>query len=388
MNLRALLFYAVHEDDVIQFNRSIECLACPCEDMGKTEYICAYDPDSKSKDFYHTKFQIYPIIKVDDFPFLLPEYNYLKNILPTNWTFNILKKIGSDLGSDLELLSLEQLKYRVIKEFSRAIKEYAQNLDNIGDRKFDNRIERGKGKKLLLKYCRQIRYLIKETPNVINSRTIQYLKREQQREHDFSQKLYALIKNSDRDIIPIDRLIAKSKLNFGSISYMLDSIESGFGRNFVATETCIISKSKAQILKLALRNLPLCEIASKILQDNGIPRRCLRYNGSLDNIVEKLGFYSSRILISPDYLHYIDVVREKIPKEIKSPPRYWFLNIRFGKLQPFSNDYHHKYSTITHPIKLYNKQNDDHFTLRTIQEYSKIAELRSMAKQLIPDNKF
>ena len=97
------------------------------------------------------------------------------------------------------------------------------------------------------------------------------------------------------------------------------------------TQTCIISKSKAETLKLLLCNLLLCENASKILQDNGIPRRCLSYNRSLDNIVEKLGFYTRRVLISSDYLHYIDVVCEKVPKEIRSPPLYWFLNTRYGR---------------------------------------------------------
>jgi hypothetical protein len=386
MNLRALLFYAIHEDDMIQFNKSIECLACLCKDKGKTDDICRYDTDSKSKNVYKTKFQIYSRTEVEDFPFLLPEYINLKHILPVNWTFYVLKKIGNNLRSDLELFSLEQLKYEVIKEFSRHIKEYAQSLEKIGDRKFEKRIELDKDKKFLLKYCRQIRYLIKETPDVINSKTIQNLKRERQRELDFSQELRILLENNDRDVIPIDRMIAESKLNFESVSYILDSIECGFGQRYVVTQTCIISRSKAETLKLSLRCLPLCENASKILEDNGIPRRCLRYIGALDNIVEKLGFYTYRILISSDYLHYIDVVREKIPKELKSPPHFWFLNTRFGRLQPFSNDSHHKYCTITHPIKLYNKQNDNSFTLKAIQESSKIAELRILAKQLIPNN--
>ena len=115
------------------------------------------------------------------------------------------------------------------------------------------------------------------------------------------------------------------------MSYVLDSVERSFGQRYVITSTCIISKSKADTIKSSLRNLPLYENASKILQDNGIPRRCLSYHESLDNIVEKLGFYAYRILISSDYLHYIDVVREKIPKELRSPRRYWFLNTRFGK---------------------------------------------------------
>jgi hypothetical protein len=113
MNLRAFLHYVVHEDDVIEFNKSVECLAISGKLEDKTENIYRHDPNSKSNDIYQIERQNYSIM--EDFPFLSPEYNSFKHILPVNWTFEALKRIGNDLMRDLELLSLEELKYKVTR---------------------------------------------------------------------------------------------------------------------------------------------------------------------------------------------------------------------------------------------------------------------------------
>ena len=178
-----------------------------------------------------------------------------------------------------------------------------------------------RSRKSLLKYCKQIRrYLkIKKTAHAINCKTLYEVKEEQLRQQDLLHSLHKLIAESNQDIIPIDRIIKSSKLKFG-VQYILESIERNFGQKYVITQTCIISRSKADAFRSLLSNLPLCENAHKILLDNGIPRRCLSYNRSLDNIVEKLGFYTRRVLISSDYLHYIDVVFQNVPKELRSPP--------------------------------------------------------------------
>jgi hypothetical protein len=171
-----------------------------------------------------------------------------------------------------------------------------------------------------LKYCKQIRrYLkVKETAHAINSKTLYEANEEQLRQQDLLQSILKLVEASKQDIIPIDRTIRKSKLKFG-VQDILESIERKLGQKYVITQTCIISRSKADALRSLLSNLPLCENAHKVLLDNGIPSRCLSYNESLDNIVEKLGFYTRRVLISSDYLHYIDVVFQKVPKELRSP---------------------------------------------------------------------
>lgn len=384
MNLRGLLFYAVHEDDMLQFNKSIECLANSGKLEDKIEEIYRYNP--KSKDTCQVESLNYSAM--EDFPFLLPEYNDFKHILPIDWTFKVLKRIRNNLEGELELLSIEELKYKVTKEFFECIKEYERSLDEIGDQQFDNQsFEIGRSRKSLLKYYKQIRrYLnVKETAHAINRKTLYEVKEEQLRQQDLLQTILKLAEASKLDIIPIDLIIKKSKLKSG-VQDILESIERNAGQKYMITQTCIISRSKADALRSLLSNLPICENAHKILLDNGIPRRCLSYNGSLDNIVEKLGFYTRRVLISSDYLHYIDVVFQKVPKELKSPPPYWFLNTRFGRLQPFSNDRHNKYCTITYPIKLYNKQENTSDPLKAIQDSSKIAELRYLAEQLVRYN--
>ena len=70
MNLRAFLHYVVHEDDIIEFNKSVECLARAGKFENKTENIYRYDPNSKSNDVYQIKLQDYSV--VEDFPFLSP----------------------------------------------------------------------------------------------------------------------------------------------------------------------------------------------------------------------------------------------------------------------------------------------------------------------------
>ena len=112
----------VHEDDVIEFDKSVDCLARAGKFENKTENIYRYDSNSKSNDTYQIEIQDYSV--VEDFPFLSPEYNNFKHLLPIDRTFKVLKRIGNDLKKDLELLSLEQLKYEVTKKFFEFIKEY------------------------------------------------------------------------------------------------------------------------------------------------------------------------------------------------------------------------------------------------------------------------
>ena len=216
MNLRAFLHYVVHEDDIIEFNKSVECLARAGKFENKTENIYRYDPNSKSIDVYQIKLQNYSV--VEDFPFLSPEYNNFKHLLPINWIFRVLKRIGNNVKRELELLSLEELKYKVTKEFFECIKEYEWGSDKIGNQQFDNiSIEIDKSRKSLLKYCKQIRrYLkVKETAHAINCKTLYEVKEEQLRQQDLLQSILKLVEDGKQDIIPIDRIIKKSKLNLG-----------------------------------------------------------------------------------------------------------------------------------------------------------------------------
>ena len=97
MNLRGLLFYSVFEDDMVQFNKSIEYLANSGKLEDEIEEICRYDP--KSKDIYQVESRNYSAM--EDFPFLLSEYNNFKHILPIKWTFKVLKRIGNNLRVSL-----------------------------------------------------------------------------------------------------------------------------------------------------------------------------------------------------------------------------------------------------------------------------------------------
>lgn len=94
--------------------------------------------------------------------------------------------------------------------------------------------------------------------------------------------------NKHKEIIPIYRNVKQARLPWIRISEILKSIESKYKNRFIVTETCLIAKSKAKVLKKMLEEEPLCEKGCSSLIKSGVPQTCIARN--LGDFLDKLGF--------------------------------------------------------------------------------------------------
>ena len=112
----------------------------------------------------------------------------------------------------------------------------------------------------------------------------------EQRCREFYKEIYTTIENNKdkEEIIPIYEQIKKARLPWNRISEILELIEEKYRNRFIITDTCLIAKSKAKMLKSLLRSEPTCERAYTSLIDSGVPKVCIDFNWT--NFLPKMGF--------------------------------------------------------------------------------------------------
>ncbi|GEM_PF-4760932 len=129
--------------------------------------------------------------------------------------------------------------------------------------------------------------------------------------------------NKDKEgIIPIYEQIKKSRLPWNRISEILELIEEKYRNGFIVTDTCLIAKSKAKMLKSLLNEEPLRDEACLSLIKSGVPKSCIVLD--LENFLNKLGFRTrsedSKVELEPNLKHNIfRVVKLKKRFGLKHP---------------------------------------------------------------------
>jgi hypothetical protein len=304
MNVRGLLKYSQLENSLPEFNKRIEKFAeSSGYDSPVHELIPRYDSlgitKSEEAIHYHTR---------KDFPFLTPDYNIFKCILPQDFSFGALKKIAnttlkesSEIHSREDLISKEDLKQVVTRHFFEEMKIHLSRagIITMGDEwKYSTAHYPENILSSLQSYHSEIfAYLEnRDKKYALIYRSKEVLDNLEYRYKKLFTTLISLIRNSNPKTIPIIdtyKYIQKSQLTQQHVWTILDSMNKDYGKQFVITLACFISKHKAKEFKSFLRTRPKEREARKYLLKNGVPAPCILEDIKY-GLFRRLGFVSVR----------------------------------------------------------------------------------------------
>jgi hypothetical protein len=292
MNIKGLLSYALSESDYEELDKSLKSLAESDVYLEANEAIERYDELGQTVD--------YPIyfnyIVKRDFPFLA-YYDDLKQILPPDFAAKVIKSIAVRLNhkDGIKILARQYLRYITTKLFFREITSEVQN-NNLNNKSFQAfRSE-------ITAYLGHL-----EQRASIQEKNLEILSDIEGRRSLLMERLAAIIKScencTNNEVIPIYKMISESRLSWSSTSKVLTSVTERFGKRYIVTDRCLISRSKANELKPLLKNEPTYDDACLSLVNNGVPRQCIS-----EDLFHKLGLQSA-------LKNSISIIRKKEPPQ-------------------------------------------------------------------------
>jgi hypothetical protein len=286
LNSKSLLFYALQENNYVEFNKSIECLSNLESDIVHETVRQRHFNEFGEEDggIYHSfSFK-------RDFPYL-SKYTLTKDYLPRNFVAKLLKETALELNNKLHDLNGEEISYEITCRLIKAIKTSILISNDTKTRR--SQIEN---------YLREIgTYLV-----YIDLRADEIKKQNEnwkniyEKESNLRETLFKLIDegiNRNDEVIPIHEPLQRIKILWDSELNVLRSIANRYGNRFLITGTCLVRKFKARKLKALLRKKPTPQQANSLLiEKGGIHEECLNYE-----FLTKLGFYID--ITRPDYTH-------------------------------------------------------------------------------------
>jgi hypothetical protein len=316
MTIKGLLDYAVKESDYEEFKKTVTNLTesdkydeiiregYECDDLGFPELQIQIPVTN-----YLFKYKIKGY-----FPFL-SHYDTLEKSLPRRFVLRLLRRIASKVKKYSLDMMPQGLRYIVTKMFYDEIKGWISRSgwnNNNTTTDNDDRVKTG-----LNDYLSEIGEYIghieeRESVEQKNARIYAMIEK---RCREFYKEVYTTIENNkDKEgIIPIYEQIKKARLPWPRTSKILTSINDKYRNRFIITDTCLIARSKAKMLKSLLRSEPTCEQAFTSLIDSGVPKICIDFNWT--NFLPKMGF-CTRFDSSSNVAR---VVKLKELKRVKNP---------------------------------------------------------------------
>jgi hypothetical protein len=328
MTIKGLLDYALKERNHEEFKKSISNLAeCDeydeiiregyeCDDLGFPE-LQIQIPSTN----YHFRYKIKGY-----FPFL-SHYDALEKSLPRGFVLSLLRRIARKVKRYSLDMMPQGLRYIVTKMFYDEIKRWwirmkrsCSNNTTTIDNDIDNEDKTG-----IANYLLEIGEYIghREEKYSIEQENAKIYHMIEQRCHELYKEMYTTIENSkDKEIIPIYEHIKKARIPWPRISKILTSINDKYRNRFIITDTCLIARSKAKMLKSLLNKEPLRDEACLSLIKSGVPKSCIVLD--LENFLNKLGFGTrsedSKVELEPNLKHNIfRVVKLKKQFRLKQP---------------------------------------------------------------------